>query len=134
VAFFVLQLFLPIVVFVFQLWWMLALRFCLPPDVDIDSGLIDDFEALGAGLEVDATVAATVANRPAFVANMAELLGGSMPNGTPLDQEMRAAFQAGRIDASSYAAIGRAALAQDAREQPRRVFAARVERAEVVTP
>ncbi|WP_250037759.1 hypothetical protein [Paractinoplanes maris] len=134
VAFFVLQLFLPIVVFVFQLWWMLALRFCLPPDAEIDGGLIDDFEALGAGLDVDAGVAATVANRPAFLAKMTELLGGSKPGGTPLDQEMRAAFQAGGMDASSYAAIGRAALAQDAREQPRPVVAARVERAEVVTP
>ena len=31
VAFFVFSLFLPIVVFLFQLWWLLALRFCLPP-------------------------------------------------------------------------------------------------------
>jgi hypothetical protein len=31
VAFFVFSLFLPIVVLLFQLWWLLALRFCLPP-------------------------------------------------------------------------------------------------------
>jgi hypothetical protein len=31
VAFFVFSLFLPIVVLIFQLWWLLALRFCLPP-------------------------------------------------------------------------------------------------------
>ncbi|KJK59275.1 hypothetical protein [Saccharothrix sp. ST-888] len=31
VAFFVFSLFLPVVVFLFQLWWLLALRFCLPP-------------------------------------------------------------------------------------------------------
>lgn len=31
VAMFVFALFLPIVVFLFQLWWLLALRFCLPP-------------------------------------------------------------------------------------------------------
>lgn len=31
VAFFLFLLFLPIVVLMFQLWWMLALRFCLPP-------------------------------------------------------------------------------------------------------
>ncbi|MGH3673850.1 MAG: hypothetical protein ACRDSH_24985, partial [Pseudonocardiaceae bacterium] len=30
VAFFLFLLFLPIVVFVFQLWWLLALRFCFP--------------------------------------------------------------------------------------------------------
>ncbi len=32
VAFFVFSLFLPVVVFLFQLWWLLLLRFCLPPD------------------------------------------------------------------------------------------------------
>jgi hypothetical protein len=31
VAFFVFNLFLPVVVFLFQLWWLLLLRFCLPP-------------------------------------------------------------------------------------------------------
>ena len=31
VAFFLFLMFLPIVVFAFQLWWMLALRFCIPP-------------------------------------------------------------------------------------------------------
>lgn len=31
VAFFVFSLFLPVVVLTFQLWWLLALRFCLPP-------------------------------------------------------------------------------------------------------
>jgi hypothetical protein len=31
VAFFVFSLFLPIVMFLFQLWWLLLLRFCLPP-------------------------------------------------------------------------------------------------------
>ena len=32
VAMFVFSLFLPVVLFVFQLWWMLALRFCWPRD------------------------------------------------------------------------------------------------------
>jgi len=33
VAFFLFLLFLPIVIFVFQLWWMLALKFCIPPSI-----------------------------------------------------------------------------------------------------
>lgn len=33
VAFFLFLLFMPIIVFMFQLWWMLALRFCIPPSV-----------------------------------------------------------------------------------------------------
>lgn len=35
IAFFVLNLFLPIVMFVFGLWWMLKLKFCLPPSVEV---------------------------------------------------------------------------------------------------
>lgn len=33
VAFFLFLMFLPIVVLAFQLWWMLALRFCIPPSI-----------------------------------------------------------------------------------------------------
>jgi hypothetical protein len=33
IAFFLFLMFLPIVVFAFQLWWMLALRFCIPPSI-----------------------------------------------------------------------------------------------------
>jgi hypothetical protein len=37
VALFLFLLFLPIVVLAFQLWWMLALRFCLPPSAAFDT-------------------------------------------------------------------------------------------------
>ncbi|MDR7081027.1 hypothetical protein J2X01_000296 [Arthrobacter ginsengisoli] len=37
VAFFLFSLFLPIVVLAFQLWWMLALRFCFPPAIAFDA-------------------------------------------------------------------------------------------------
>jgi hypothetical protein len=37
VAFFLFLMFLPIVVFAFQLWWMLALRFCIPPTVSFSA-------------------------------------------------------------------------------------------------
>jgi hypothetical protein len=39
VATFVLRLFLPIVVFLFGLWWMLRLRFCIPPVLQADTSL-----------------------------------------------------------------------------------------------
>ena len=45
VAFFLFLLFLPIVVFSFQLWWMLALRFCIPPSVSFQ--VLVDFYAAG---------------------------------------------------------------------------------------
>lgn len=37
VAFFLFLLFLPIVVLAFQLWWMLALRFCIPPSLSFSA-------------------------------------------------------------------------------------------------
>ena len=46
IAMFVLNIFLPIVVFIFQLWWMLKLKFCIPPSADVDF----DLEA-GIGFE-----------------------------------------------------------------------------------
>jgi hypothetical protein len=137
VAFFVLQLFLPIVVLVFQLWFLLALRFCIPPDVPIDAGLLADFEALGGGLDIDAGMAATVVARPSFGVFLANLLDRSKPQGKALGQELRnqhASTGPDRLDTPSYAAIGRAALAQAVAPAPPRVFAARVERSEVVTP
>jgi hypothetical protein len=53
VAFFLFILFLPIVVFAFQLWWMLALRFCIPPSASFDA--LADFFADG-GLVADLAV------------------------------------------------------------------------------
>lgn len=47
VSFFVFLLFLPIVVFLFQLWWMLALRFCLPPLIQASALLEAHFAAGG---------------------------------------------------------------------------------------
>lgn len=39
IALFVLNLFLPIVVFVFNLWFLLVFRFCIPPSVQLAAGL-----------------------------------------------------------------------------------------------
>jgi hypothetical protein len=60
VATFVFKLFLPIVILAFQLWFMLALKFCIPPEVQADVG----FEAALAaappsgmvGLSLDAQI------------------------------------------------------------------------------
>lgn len=48
VAFFLFMLFMPIVVFIFQLWWMLALRFCFPPSGSFK--ILADFFIAGGGL------------------------------------------------------------------------------------
>jgi hypothetical protein len=67
VASFVLALFLPVVVFAFQLWWMLLLRFCWPPNqtaVDVlhthftapVNGTIATLQAAGRDDEMDAVI------------------------------------------------------------------------------
>ena len=62
VAFFLFLMFLPIVVFMFQLWFLLALRFCIPPSAGL--GITAEFFATGkllADFKVDATVQADLA-------------------------------------------------------------------------
>ena len=39
IAMFVLSLFLPIVVFIFNLWFLLVFRFCIPPQIKVAAGL-----------------------------------------------------------------------------------------------
>ena len=59
VAFFLFLMFLPIVVFAFQLWWMLALRFCIPPGASLN--IVTQFFAHAhvlADVKADATVSA----------------------------------------------------------------------------
>lgn len=58
IALFVLNLFLPVVVFLFQLWFLLVLRFCIPPQIKLDAG-IDAALAVtppGVDLQVDLEV------------------------------------------------------------------------------
>jgi len=64
VAWFVLNLFLPIVVFVFGLWFLLRLKICIPPSLAVqaavDAQLVVDGQlglAADAGLDVDVAVA-----------------------------------------------------------------------------
>jgi hypothetical protein len=54
VAMFVLELFLPIVVFVFGLFWMLLLKFCIPPEINIGGGLTVELRGQ-SGIELDAS-------------------------------------------------------------------------------
>ena len=63
VATFVLQLFLPIVVFLFQLWFLLRLKFCILPSFSVSADLAVDLDAelrLGADLNLDASLKAEI--------------------------------------------------------------------------
>lgn len=141
VAFFVFRLFLPILVFVFQLWSLLLLRFCIPPDVKIDADLAGKFEALGGGLEIDGAVAATIASDAKVDEALTKLLGGTsyQPTATPgqttLAGAVKQAHKNGKLDDRMYAVLARSALAQRPKAAvPGRVFAPRISRSKVVRP
>ncbi|HEX5084952.1 MAG TPA: hypothetical protein VFY40_23160 [Blastocatellia bacterium] len=53
VAFFVLKLFLPVLVFLFGLFFLLQLKLCILPSVAIDVNLEAELEALPPGIDVD---------------------------------------------------------------------------------
>jgi hypothetical protein len=56
IATFVLNLFLPIVVFVFGLWWMLRLKFCIPPSIEVGAAVTAALELSKGGIDLDVDV------------------------------------------------------------------------------
>lgn len=56
IATFVLNLFLPVVVFVFGLWFMLRLKFCIPPSLEVGAGVTAALELQAGGIDIDANV------------------------------------------------------------------------------
>jgi hypothetical protein len=54
VAFFVFKLFLPVVVLLFGLFFLLSLKLCIPPSFQISAGLDAQLEVLPPSIEVDA--------------------------------------------------------------------------------
>ncbi|MGW0229332.1 hypothetical protein ACWDWO_13530 [Actinopolymorpha singaporensis] len=51
VATFVLKLFLPIVTLVFGLFWMLKLKFCIPPSLQLEADLTAELDVVPGGIE-----------------------------------------------------------------------------------
>ena len=78
VAMFVLNIFLPIVLFVFQLWWMLKLRLCIPPSLSFEADLAAELQVDPPGLEIFAEVDVDVwmADQGIDPADVADVLAG----------------------------------------------------------
>jgi hypothetical protein len=55
VATFLFELFLPVVTILFGLWWMLALKFCIPPEINVAGGISAEI-ALDASLSFEASI------------------------------------------------------------------------------
>lgn len=98
VALFVLMLFLPIVVIIFQLWFLLAFKFCIPPQFKLDAGVSAELNVVNA--EVSAVSAVTADLDDAFAvdvggrtitpgvlnADLAHLLSNEIASDEGLDQ------------------------------------------------
>lgn len=142
VALFVLRLFLPIVVFIFQLWFLLGLRFCLPPDLEIDGGLAAEIDAMARAPEAELVAKAqVVANNAEFDASLDTLVGsftGTEPGGASvtLAQKFKSANDpsAGTAEAQAFASVVSALFVQEIAPLGVLRFVPRVERTEVVRP
>lgn len=62
VATFVLNIFLPIVVFIFGLFALLRLKFCIPPSFQLSGALAAELNALPPGADLDADAGGTLKN------------------------------------------------------------------------
>jgi hypothetical protein len=60
VAFFVFRLFLPILVFLFNLYFLLAFKLCILPSAQIDAGLSADLDLIPGGADVDVGLSASL--------------------------------------------------------------------------
>ena len=82
VASFVFELFLPVVMLIFQLWWMLALKFCIPPEIDVAGGIsgeigLDGKIGISADLNVDASIEASIQAGVDVSINGPDMVGGT---------------------------------------------------------
>lgn len=78
IALFVLNLFLPIVVFIFQLWFLLVLRFCIPPSIKLGAGIDAALAASPPGIDFDADFAVSVDGTALLAVDLKTALEGSI--------------------------------------------------------
>jgi hypothetical protein len=88
IAMFVLNLFLPVVMFVFQLWWMLKLKFCIPPSIEFEADLALELDVEPPELEFMADIDIDVipGTDPAAIADVLKNIFNPPPN-PPFDPD-----------------------------------------------
>lgn len=78
IALFVLNLFLPVVVFIFQLWFLLVLRFCIPPSIKFGAALDAELAAKPPGVDFDADFAVSVGGTALAAVELNAQLGANI--------------------------------------------------------
>jgi hypothetical protein len=89
VATFVFKLFLPVVTLLFGLFFLLRLKFCIPPSIDLAADITAQL-ALEVDLSVDVSVDAVIAANPAWNTNIDAVLSEEL--GPPGPASFRANF------------------------------------------
>jgi hypothetical protein len=76
VAYFVLKLFLPVVVLLFGLFFLLQLKLCIPPSFAFDAGLDAELKAIPPSLDIDADFSVSILGQNVTTASLhADLKG-----------------------------------------------------------
>jgi hypothetical protein len=78
IALFVLNLFLPIVVFIFQLWFLLVFRFCIPPQISASAGVDAALAVTPPGIDLDVDIGIEVSGLEKTAAELNALLSVAM--------------------------------------------------------
>ena len=103
IALFVLNLFLPIVVFIFNLWFLLVLRFCIPPQIQASADVDAALAITPPGVDLDADFAVEVAGAAQTAAQLSALMQVAM--------KLRIVEDTGKTDkAPDFAGMGNNAL------------------------
>lgn len=76
VAYFLLKLFLPVVVFLFGLFFLLQLKLCIPPSFSFDAGLDAELKVIPPSLDIDADFSVSLLGQTVTTASLhADLTG-----------------------------------------------------------
>jgi len=79
IALFVLNLFLPIVVLIFNLWFLLVFRFCIPPSIGISADVDAALAITPPGIDLDADFAVSVGGSALSASDLNTSLNASVP-------------------------------------------------------
>ncbi|APV49323.1 hypothetical protein BWI17_06290 [Betaproteobacteria bacterium GR16-43] len=88
VALFLLNIFLPIVVLIFNLWFLLALRFCITPQVSVSAGLDAALAATPPGVDLAADFAVSVGGVPQPANDLLDAIAGRVKDGIDDDTHL----------------------------------------------
>lgn len=109
IALFVLNLFLPIVVFIFQLWFLLVFRFCIPPQIKLAMDVDAALAVTPPGIDLDADFKVSVSGVAQTSAQLEALLKTGSA-GNPNDLRDRIKEDTGSDETPDLAALSNNAL------------------------